>query len=52
MSLQPRRIGGISEEEHASDMDGKVTKILNKSDCVDVVGRSETPAAPPLLSAS
>ena len=51
MSLQLRRIGGISEEEHASDMEGKVTEILDKSDCVAVVGGSATPAAPPFLSA-
>ena len=50
--MQLRRISGISEEEHASDMGGKVTEILKKSDCVDVVGGSATPAATPLLPAS
>ena len=35
MSLQLRRIGGISEEEHAADVDGKVAEILNNSDCVE-----------------
>ena len=38
MSLQLRRIGGISEEEHAADVDGKIAEILNNSDCVEVVG--------------
>ena len=27
MSLQLRRIGGVPEEEHASDVDGRVTEI-------------------------
>ena len=36
MPLQPRRIGGISEEEHAADVDGKVAEILKKNDCVEV----------------
>ena len=40
MSLQLRRIGGISEKEHAADADGKVAVILNNSDCVEVKGDS------------
>ena len=31
MSLQLRRIGGISEEERAADVDGKVAEILKLS---------------------
>ena len=38
MSLQLRRIGGISEEEHATDVDGKVAEILKNNDCVEVGG--------------
>ena len=30
MSLQLRRIGGISEEEHAADVDGKVAEITQE----------------------
>ena len=41
MSLQQRRIGGISEEEHAADVDGKVVEILKNNDCVDVGGGLE-----------
>ena len=52
MSLQLRRIGGVSEEEHVADVDGKVAAILDNNDCVEFGGRSGTPAAPPLLSAS
>ena len=33
MSLHLRRIGGISEEEHAADVDGKVAEILKNNDC-------------------
>ena len=33
MSLQLRRIGGISKEEHAADVDGKVAEILKNNDC-------------------
>ena len=51
MSLHLRRIGGISEEEHAADVDGKVAEILNNSDCVEDVEGSATPAAPPFRSA-
>ena len=36
MSLQLRRTGGISEKEYTADVDGKVTEILNNSDCVEV----------------
>ena len=35
MSLQLRRIGGTSEEEHAADVDGKVAEILKNNDCVE-----------------
>ena len=52
MSLQLRRIGGISEEERAADVDGKVAEILKNADCVEAGGGSGTPAAPLLLSAS
>ena len=52
ISLQLRRIGGILEEEHAADVDGKVAEILKNNDCVEVGGGAETPAAPLLLSAS
>ena len=38
MSLHLRRIGGISEEEHAADVDGKVAEILKNNDCVGVGG--------------
>ena len=41
MSLQLRRIGGISEEEHAADVDGKVAEILKNNDCVEVGGGLE-----------
>ena len=54
MSLQLRRIGGISEKEHAADVDGKVAEILNNSDCVEVEGDSSAPSSgpPPLRSSS
>ena len=54
MSLQLRRIGGISEKEHAADVDGKVAEILNNSDCVEVEGDSSAPSTgpPPLRSFS
>ena len=52
ISLQLRRIGGISEKEHDADVDGKVAEILKNNDCVEVGGGSGTPAAPLLLSAS
>ena len=52
MSLQRRHIGGISEEEHAADVDGKVAEIPKNNDCVEVGGGSGTPAAPLLLSAA
>ena len=52
MSLHLRRIGGISEEEHAADFDGKVAEILKNNDCVEVGGGSGMPPAPLLLSAS
>ena len=53
MSLQLRRIGGISEKEHAADVDGKVAEILNNSDCVEVEGDSSAPSAgPPSLRSS
>ena len=52
MSLHLRRIGGISEEEHAADVDGKVAEILKNNDCVEVGGGSGMPPAPLLLSAS
>ena len=52
MPLQLRRIGGISEEEHAADVDGKVAEILMNNDGVELGGSSGTPAAPLLLSAS
>ena len=51
MPLQVGRIVGISEEEHAADVDGKVAEILNNSDCVEDVEGSATPAAPPFRSA-
>ena len=41
MSLQLRRIGGISEEEHAADVDGKVAEILENDDCVELRGALE-----------
>ena len=44
VSLQLRRIGGISGEELATDVDGKVAEILNNSDRVEVVGGSATPS--------
>ena len=50
MSLHLRRIGGISEEEHAADVDGKIVQILRNNDCVEVGGGSGTPGAPLLLS--
>ena len=52
MSLQLRRIGGISEEKHAADVDGKVAEVLKNNDCVEVGECSAKPAAPLLLSAS
>ena len=52
MPLQLRRIGCISEEEHAADVDGNVAEILKNNDCVEVGGGSGTLAAPLLLSAS
>ena len=52
ISLQLRCIGGILEEEHAADVDGKVAEILKNSACVEVGGGSGTFAAPLLLSAS
>ena len=54
MSLQLRRVGGISEKEHAADVDGKVAEILNNSDCVEVEGDSSAPSSgpPPLRSSS
>ena len=54
MSLQLRRIGGISEKEHAADFDGKVAEILNNSDCVEVEEDSSAPSSgqPPLRSSS
>ena len=53
MSLQLRRIGGISEKEHAADVDGKVVEILNNSDFVEVVGDSSAPSpGPPLFRSS
>ena len=53
-SLQLRRIGGISEKEHAADVDGKVAEILNNNDCVEVEGDSSASSAgpPPLWSSS
>ena len=39
MSLQLRRIGGFSEEEHVADVDGKVAEIPKDNDCVEVGGR-------------
>ena len=52
VSLQLRRIGGISQKEHAADVDGKVAEILNNSDCVEVEGDSSAPSCgpPPLRS--
>ena len=52
MSSQLRRIGGISEKEHAAEVDGKVAEILNDSDCVEVEGDSLAPSSgpPPLRS--
>ena len=44
MPLQLRRIGGISEKEHAADVDGKVVEILNNSGFVEVVGDSSAPS--------
>ena len=53
MSLQLRRIGGISEKEHAADVDGKVVEILNNSGFVEVVGDSSVPSpGPPLFRSS
>ena len=53
MSLQLRRIGGISEKEHAADVDGKVVEILNNSGFVEVVGDSSAPSpGPPLFRSS
>ena len=54
MSLQLRRIGGISEKEHAAGVDGKVAEILNNSDCMEVEGDSSAPSSgpPPLRSSS
>ena len=54
MSLQLKRIGGISEKEHAADVDGKVAEILNNNDCVEVEGDSSASSAgpPPLRSSS
>ena len=47
MSLQLRRIGGISEKKHAADVDGKVAEIFNNSDCVEVEGDSSAPSSRP-----
>lgn len=49
MSLQLRRIGGISKDKHAEDVGGKVAEILNYRDCVEVVGGSATLSALPAL---
>ena len=52
MSMQLRRIGGVSEKEHVADVDGKVAEVLDNNDCMEFGGRSGTPAAPLLLPAS
>ena len=53
MSLQLRRIGGLSENEHAADVDDKVVEILNNSGFVEVVGDSSAPPPrPPLFRSS
>lgn len=44
LSLEPGRIGGISEEDHAKDINGKVTDILCHSSSVEGAGASTTPS--------
>lgn len=50
LSLTLRSMGGLSEEEHAKDVDGKVADILKSS--AEGAGASATPSAPPFRSAS
>lgn len=45
-SLQLGRIGGIAEEEHAADVDGKVAEMFHNSG-----GSTTPPGSPPLRSA-
>lgn len=44
LSFQVRRNGGLWEEEHAKDIDGKVTDILCHSSSVEGAGASTTPS--------
>lgn len=47
MALRVKRIGALTEEEHARDIDSKVAQILRQSDCVQVAAPS-TASRPPL----